>query len=610
MTSSAKVFTKMQFTETKKHPLGRRFTLEQKIISLSLYKKGAKVYSLLSKMFTLPSTKTLRCLLAKIKIESGLNNIIFEKIKDTVRNMNIQDKLCTLMFDEMALTPQVHYDRINDKLRGFTDFENKKIANHVLVFMIKGVKANYKQPVAYYFTNSISKIQLKSLIIEVIKKLQTTGLTVLCTVCDQGTANVGAINELVQESKKDFLKKGKTWRHDFFEVNNKQIIPLFDIPHLIKGLRNNLLNKDLQYVDLKDNKQKIVKWEYLQQVYEADKCLGEVKSLHKITEEHLIPEKIKKMRVKHAAQIFSHSVAVVTDHLVARKLLNEECRQLVPIFNLIDQLFDSLDSSTMHIPNGKIYKGCVKRASPHHELWENSLKTFKSMKFILKKRTKTNKIELVESVTPAIKKFIKTIQGMQVIWRILSQKYLFDSLLTRHFNQDPLENFFGNIRSYGVRNIAPNCLAFEGAYKSLLLNNFSSPHSIQANCEKDNYKCLQNLNFFLKEKLIVTNIPEEDVAYFSEDVLVPHIESDIGQRNYVCGWVLTKCLKKVIKGCATCKKDLLSNEARKSNELIRAKEYNKNKKWLVYPSIKCEETFKDIQHITVSTLKKNVPEQN
>ncbi|RVE48289.1 hypothetical protein evm_007040 [Chilo suppressalis] len=616
MSSPAKIFTKMQFSQTYKKPSGRRFSLEEKILSLSLFKRSAKSYTLLAKLFTLPSTKTLRSLLAQIKIKSGLVNIIFEKIKDTVQKMNLEDKLCILMFDEMSLSPQVHYDRVNDKLKGFTDFDNNQIADHVLVFMIKGVKANYKQPVAYYFTNSINKWILKNLIAEVIKKLQETGLTVLCTVCDQGAANVGAINELIQDSKTKYFRAGKAWRHDFFEVNKKQIIPLFDVPHMIKGLRNNLLNKNLIYTDYNDeNKQKIVKWEYFQRVFEADKCLGELRCLYKLTEEHLNPDKIKKMRVKNAAQIFSHSVAVVTGHLSARNLVAEECRQIIPFVSMIDKLFDSLNSSTLYIPNGKIYKGCVRKNSPHHQLWQNAIKLLKTMKFIIGKKDNTNKIRFVESVTPTIKNFIRTLEGFQALWTVLSQKYSFDCMLTRHFNQDPLENFFGNIRSCGVRNVAPNCISFEGAYKSLLLNNFSSPHSIQANCEKDSYNCLQNLNFYLNEKNMNMHVSEvldqdNDLINLSNDVFENNDESDVGQSNYVCGWVLTKCLTNVIKGCRTCKNELVTTECSNNNAYIRAKEYNKKKRWLVYPSTQCEKTFTEIQNITVSTLKKNVPKEN
>lgn len=122
------------------------------------------------------------------------------------------------------------------------------------------------------------------------------------------------------------------------------------------------------------NKEKTVKWEYFQRVYDADKSYGELKLLHKITEEHINPEKINKMRVKTATQLFSHSVAVVTEHLTARGDLPEECRQLVDITVLLNNLFDSLNVCSLHIPDGKVYKGAVKKNLPYHKLWNESKK--------------------------------------------------------------------------------------------------------------------------------------------------------------------------------------------------------------------------------------------
>ncbi|KAF9823382.1 hypothetical protein SFRURICE_006595 [Spodoptera frugiperda] len=305
MTTAAKIFTKMQYSQTRKKPSGRRFTLEEKVLSLSLYKKSPRSYPLLAKFFTLPSTKSLKRLLTKIEVEPGLNKCIFLKIKNTVKDLSPEDRLCSLIFDEMSISPQIHYNAAKDLLRGFT-INGEKIADHVLVFMVKGLRKKFKQPIAYYFTNALNKAQLKEILKKVVSYVRSTGLKVVCTVCDQSTVN--------------------------------------------------------------DN----------------------------------------------------------------------------------------------------------------------------------------NKIRLIETkAIPSIKNLIRTIEGIQQIWILLSQTYSFDAMLTRNFNQDPLENFFGNIRSYGARNTAPDTVAFEGAFKSLLINNFNSPHSLHANCEKDEDNCLQNLDFFLKENSVL-----------------------------------------------------------------------------------------------------------
>lgn len=153
MTTAAKIFTKI-YTQTHKKPSGRRFTMEEKILSLSIYKRNPKNYTLLAKYFTLPSAKSLKRLLARIEVEAGLNKTIFLKMKETVKDFSTEDRLCSLIFDEMSVSPQVNYDCAKDKLKGFT-FNNEKIADYVLVFMIKGLRKKFKQPVAYFFTNSL-----------------------------------------------------------------------------------------------------------------------------------------------------------------------------------------------------------------------------------------------------------------------------------------------------------------------------------------------------------------------------------------------------------------------------------------------------------------------
>lgn len=299
MKPAAKVFTNMQYYQAQKKVTGRRFKIEEKVLSLALFKRSPKCYGLMSKYFILPSTKSLKRLLAKVQLSAGINKIVYEKLRKTIANFSTEDKLCTVIFDEMSIMPQIHYESSKDVLKGFASNGTNQIANHALVFMVKGIRRPYKQPVAYYFTNSMKKFELKTILKEVIKNVQQTGLIVLATVCDQSMVNVGAIEELLKETKADYLREGKDRAHNFIEVNNQKIIPLYDVPHLLKGLRNNLLTKNMTYVDYEDgNKTKIVKWEYLQQLYAADKSFGELRCLQKLTEEHINPEKIKKLGLR------------------------------------------------------------------------------------------------------------------------------------------------------------------------------------------------------------------------------------------------------------------------------------------------------------------------
>uniref|UniRef100_A0A2H1WLM8 SFRICE_034897 n=1 Tax=Spodoptera frugiperda TaxID=7108 RepID=A0A2H1WLM8_SPOFR len=47
----------------------------------------------------------------------------------------------------MSLTPQIFYNNQKDAFEGFATTKTIKFADYVLVFMIKGIKRNFKQPV-------------------------------------------------------------------------------------------------------------------------------------------------------------------------------------------------------------------------------------------------------------------------------------------------------------------------------------------------------------------------------------------------------------------------------------------------------------------------------
>lgn len=76
------------------------------------------------------------------------------------------------------------------------------------------------------------------------------------------------------------------------------------------------------------------------------------------------------------------------------------------------------------------------------------VKSFKKCKIYTNKKICGNKL--------------RTIEGMEAIWQVLTKKFGLDAMLTRNFNQDPIEFFFGNIKSCGARKNFPNTISFEG----------------------------------------------------------------------------------------------------------------------------------------------------
>lgn len=119
---------------------------------------------------------------------------------------------------------------------------------------------------------------------------------------------------------------------------------------------------------------------------------------------------------------------------------------------------------------------------------------------------------------------------------------------------------------------------------------------------------LTKFRFFFKDKSIDcdSDVPKGEEIIINETLCEDHIVADVGQSNYVCGWVLTKCLQSVVKNCKVCKASLIATKDDKNNSYIKLREYNINKKWLCYPSDELTKCFQNIQSIVTSTLSKNV----
>ncbi|RVE52890.1 hypothetical protein evm_002547 [Chilo suppressalis] len=277
MSESAKIFLKMQLLQSTKKHKGRRYTLTEKILALSVYKPSPKAYRFLSGICALPSPKTLQKLLHKLSISAGLNEILFHNLKQRVAKMPNSHRFCSLIFDEMAISTGLSYDKSDDKIFVFVDngTERKTLfADHVLVFMVRGVIKKYKQPIMYTFCSATTKTtELKNLIKEVITKVQQCGLEIVATICDQGASNKAAINSLINDSRAECLRNNKEHRSHCFAINQKTIISIYDPPHLLKEVDG-------------------------------------VQLVPKLTAHHVIPNLIPKMKVKHCTQVFSSSVGI------------------------------------------------------------------------------------------------------------------------------------------------------------------------------------------------------------------------------------------------------------------------------------------------------------
>lgn len=191
LNKKAKAFLIMQLRLARKNKMARRFSLQDKLFALGLMKQSPKGYKFLQNIFALPAKRTLSRLSSKIIFETGMNKGTLDYIKNNVKNWEDKKKLCSLVFDEVALTPHLTFNESKDLINGFVEIaeeRKQKFADHALVFMIRGICSSWRQSIAYYFcTGTVSAPELEKILKEMIPQLSTAGLKPLALVCDQGS---------------------------------------------------------------------------------------------------------------------------------------------------------------------------------------------------------------------------------------------------------------------------------------------------------------------------------------------------------------------------------------------------------------------------------------
>ncbi|TGZ55055.1 Uncharacterized protein DBV15_12509 [Temnothorax longispinosus] len=329
------MFIDMQIKNLRKHPKGIRFTLDEKILALS-YKESHSGYKLLQQLFTLPSSRTLRRLLQKVPIHAGINNIIFSYLSH-------QQSLITNVIDKLYWGHK----------------RTQRIADHALVFMLRGIRTGWKIPLSHNFCKSQTKTpQLMRYIKEIVHEITKAGFIIVATICDQGSSNVAALNQFLSDSRSNCLKKGEQFDETII-LDNQKIIVLYDPPHLLKEIRNNFLEKDIEImIDKESNVKEIASWNIIETAYNLD--------IHK--------EINKKSVFKD----------YIDTNIGPLRIPREEGFATANILDFFNKLFDSVNGQK--IKSDTPLRNAITRNSAHHSFWYDAIKELQNIKFIDKKK--------------------------------------------------------------------------------------------------------------------------------------------------------------------------------------------------------------------------------
>lgn len=165
------------------------------------------------------------------------------------------------------------------------------------------------------------------------------------------------------------------------------------------------------------------------------------------------------------------------------------------ILLLFNDVFDSFNGK-----KGQGLSSILTANSGHIEFWKEACKQLRHMEYVDKTTRQIKKT----NGPKCIKNWIWTIEAVQEIWNVV-QKAQFQFLNLKYLNQDCVENFFSQIRNVGGCSNNPNPQQFQDAFKTLLICNITSTHSVGANCTEDEGASLA-LSDFMKFEEVARNI--------------------------------------------------------------------------------------------------------
>ena len=200
---------------------------------------------------------------------------------------------------------------------------------------------------------------MQDIVKEAIDKLECIGLNVVVVLSDQGSN----FYSLAQRLK---VTPDEPW----FTHNGRKIFLMFDPPHVIESVRNNLMKYSLRFGE------HVASWTDVEAAYARDSALP-IRWAPKLTEKHIRPNNFQKMKVKLATQVLSHTVAATICMYVSVGALPSSAMGTAEFIEKFDSIFDCVISSTLH--STKVLKCALSDQTKHQQLMKETIGFIKKL---------------------------------------------------------------------------------------------------------------------------------------------------------------------------------------------------------------------------------------
>lgn len=556
----SKILVNMQVMHKNNQPWNKH----EKDFSTTLYFKSPAAYKHLRKQqIRLPSVTTIKRWIGHSKFTTGFNKLYFQNIQSKTSTMTDDEKICIICFDEMSIKKELTYSPLLDLIEGFEDLgelgRDDNIAQEALVFLARGLYSNWKLPIAYFVSRyGVKHYNLKQLILRTLEEVRRVGLVPKGIVCDQATNNRSAFQSLTITTDKPY----------FYSENDK-IFAFYDIPHLFKSLRNNMLNAD--YILEK----KRISFEDIRKTYTLDQQATIARSLVKISPSHMYPNAFQKLSVKLAVQVFSRSMSTAMNTAIhTGQLVSDSAVETSNFIYFLNNLFDCLNSRCLYDSNPM--KCALSVKSPQIK------KTLEEGILVMEKLSKVSKTGVV-SRPPCFDGLVLTINSILLLYEqeIFNKK---SYLITSRLNQDVLENFFAIVRQRGGSNRNPSVRIFRAIFRTNAIHQIMKPPSTNCEQDQDVYMDLnEETNDFTTEATTSTALTEVEVVspeHFSNSESSSETENMPPLEEcalvYFAGYLVKSLLQKF--KCKMCEKHFAKdNIFTEDNELlIKYRQYTRS----------------------------------
>uniref|UniRef100_A0A182HYC2 Transposase n=1 Tax=Anopheles arabiensis TaxID=7173 RepID=A0A182HYC2_ANOAR len=374
-------------------------------LTLRYFGKRPYMYMTDDMHFPLPARATIQRYIKSINIKQGILADVLNLMESYAKTLTPRDRECVISFDEMKVTHILEYDVGADEVLG--------PHNYLQVVMARGIFNKWKQPIFIGFDQKMTK----DIILSLIKKLSERMINVVAIVSDNCQAHASCLRDL---GAHDITKP--YFNHP---VTNKNVYVFPDAPHLIKLLRNWLIDTGFDY------KGSIITADPLRKLVEERKD-AEITPLFKLNENHLTMSPQERQNVRRAVQLLSHTTATA----LRRYQSDDASQTLAEFIETVDCWFSISNS---YSPWAKI---AYKRSYTGKEEQEKSLD---KMYELISNMTALNKT----SMQTFQKSILMHITSLKMLYKDMQKKHQVDFISTHKLNQDILENFFSQLRQKG-----------------------------------------------------------------------------------------------------------------------------------------------------------------